>query len=252
MLSTSSPIFPALSAIAIVLSAITFYFTQQEAAPQAEKKTAVYDSAPLEQSIEVLTNEILRLGTRLESLEELASKDSSPLAKTANKEDTESDQELVEARINQAVEAVIEERGVELAQEAQRRAKRQQGRTGMSRWVDNSRDKLPNLYDQIADTMNLDPRTELEVEEILETGFETLTMITNELLEGDLNDEEVTALQIEAKDEFGNIIEQLDEILEPQEMIQLGQIYSEEVDPKVGGAITNNGNQGVEEAAEEN
>jgi hypothetical protein len=100
--------------------------------------------------------------------------------------------------------------------------------------------------------MNLDPRTELEVEEILETGFETLTMITTELLEGDLNDEEVTALQIEAKDEFGNIIEQLDGVLEPQEMIQLGQIYSEEVDPKVGGAITNSGNQGVEDAAQEN
>ena len=122
----------------------------------------------------------------------------------------------------------------------------------MSKWVNNSRQKLPNLYDQITDTMNLDPRTEIEVEEILETGFETLTIITTELMEGDHNDEEVQALQIEAKQEWGNIIGQLDEVLEPQEMIQLGQIYSEEVDPKVGGAITDTGNQGVEEAEGEN
>ena len=117
----------------------------------------------------------------------------------------------------------------------------------MSRWVDNSRDKLPNLYDRIAEKMDLDPQTELAVEEILETGFETLSMITTELVEGDLDDGEILALQIEAKDEFGNIIGQLDEVLDPQQMIHLGQIYSAEVDPKVGGAITNNGNEGDSE-----
>ena len=72
-------------------------------------------------------------------------------------------------------------------------------------------------------------------------------MITTELVEGDLDDDEILALQIEAKDEFGNIIGQLDEVLDPQQMIQLGQIYSAEVDPKVGGAITDNGNQGDSE-----
>ena len=84
----------------------------------------------------------------------------------------------------------------------------------------------------------------MAVEEILETGFETMSMIATEMAEGDLNDEEVLALQVETKDEVGNIIQQLDEVLEPQEMVLLGQIYSVEIDPKVGGAITNSGNQG--------
>jgi len=68
-------------------------------------------------------------------------------------------------------------------------------------------------------------------------------MITTELVEGDLDDDEILALQIEAKDEFGNIIRQLDEVLEPSEMIWLGTLYSAEVDPKLGGAIENAGIQ---------
>ena len=252
MSSSTSGIFQATSILAVILSGIAIYSTQQSPAktnpvPTTESNsTAQISTAQLEESITSLRRELITLQFRLDAMEQTGVEDS------AARETTEIEaeakrvqlQEVEAERITAAVEAVIDERGVELAKEAQRRAKREQGRTGMSRWVDNSRNKLPNLYDQIAEKMELDPRTELAVEEILETGFETLSMITTELVEGDLDDDEILALQIEAKDEFGNIIGQLDEVLDPQQMIHLGQIYSAEVDPKVGGAITNTGNQG--------
>ena len=248
-ISGSSPLFPALSALAVVLAGSAIYVAQQDTKPVPTQTQTAFDASVLEQSISNLREEMIGLQTRLESMEEAALEKSAALGTTEVEAEAKRVQlwALEAERITAAVEAVIDERGVDLAKEAQRRAKREQGRTGMSRWVNNSRDKLPNLYDRIAEKMDLDLQTEIAVEEILETGFETLTMITTELVEGDLDDDEILALQIEAKDEFGNIIGQLDEVLDPQQMIHLGQIYSEEVDPKVGGAITNNGNQGDSE-----
>ena len=248
-ISGSSPLFPALSALAVVLAGSAIYVAQQDTKPVPTQTQTAFDASVLEQSISNLREEMIGLQTRLESMEEAALEESAALGTTEVEAEAKRVQlwALEAERITAAVEAVIDERGVDLAKEAQRRAKREQGRTGMSRWVNNSRDKLPNLYDRIAEKMDLDLQTEIAVEEILETGFETLSMITTELVEGDLDDDEILALQIEAKDEFGNIIGQLDEVLDPQQMIHLGQIYSEEVDPKVGGAITNNGNQGDSE-----
>ena len=248
-ISASSPLFPALSMLAVVLAGSAIYVAQQDTKPVPTRTQAAFDTSVLEQSISNLRGEVVSLQTRLESMEEAALKESAALGTTEIEAEAERVQlrALEAERIAAAVEAVIDERGVDLAKEAQRRAKREEGRTGMSRWVDSSRDKLPNLYDRIAEKMDLDHQTEIAVEVILETGFETLSMITTELVEGDLDDDEILALQIEAKDEFGNIIGQLDEVLDPQQMIHLGQIYSAEVDPKVGGAITNNGNQGDSE-----
>ena len=248
-ISGSSSLFPALSILAVVVAVSAIYVAQQDTESVPTQTQAAFDASVLEQSISSLRDEMASLQTRLESMEEAALEKSAAIGTTEVEAEAKRVQlrALEAERIAAAVEAVIDERGVELAKEAQRRAKREQGRTGMSRWVDNSRDKLPNLYDRIAEKMNLDHQTEIAVEEILETGFETLSMITTELVEGDLDDDEILALQIEAKEEFGNIIGQLDEVLDPQQMIHLGQIYSAEVDPKVGGAITNNGNQGDSE-----
>ena len=250
MSGPGSPLFPALSFVAVILAGSAVYFAQQQ--PEPVQIQASFDPSDLEETIGALRQQVLGLQTKLDSMEKTVANKSDPLTEPESEQKRIQLRALEAERITAAVEAVIEERGPELAKKAQSRAKRDAGRTTMSKWVNNSRQKLPNLYDQITDTMNLDPRTEIEVEEILETGFETLTIITTELMEGDHNDEEVQALQIEAKQEWGNIIDQLDEVLDPQEMIQLGQIYSEEVDPKVGGAITDTGNQGVEEAEGEN
>jgi hypothetical protein len=248
MSTSSTSFFHARSLLAVFLSATAIYFSQQTPARMDPISTTTESNstAQLEEAISSLRGELITLQFRLDALELTSIEESAALGATEIEAEAKRVQlrALEAERITAAVEAVIDDRGVELAKEAQRRAKREQGRTGMSRWVDNSRNKLPNLYDRIAEKMDLDRQTEIAVEEILETGFETLTMITNELVEGDLDDGEVLALQIEAKDEFGNIIEQLDEVLDPQQMIHLGQIYSAEVDPKVGGAITNTGNQG--------
>jgi hypothetical protein len=126
----------------------------------------------------------------------------------------------------------------------------------MSRWVGNARSKLPNLYEQIAEKMELDPETEMAVEEILETGFETMTILSEELLNGDFPEEEeaqmVAEIQGEIRQEVGTMITELDEVLNPAQMVQLGQIYGEEVDPRIGQGIVNNGNAGDSEEETQN
>jgi hypothetical protein len=159
-------------------------------------------------------------------------------------------------RITAAVEAVMEERGVELAKAAQRRAKRDEVGGRMTNWIGNARSKLPNLYEKITDKMELDPETEMAVEEILETGFETMTILSDELLNGDFPEGEeaqmVAEIQGEIRQEVGTIISELDEVLNPAQMVQLGQIYGEEVDPRIGQGIVNNGNAGDSEEETQN
>ena len=88
----------------------------------------------------------------------------------------------------------------------------------------------------------------MEVEEILETSFEIMTILSNEILTGDFPAEEETEMiaeiQGEIRQEVGTMIGELDEVLNPAQMVQLGQIYAEEVDPRVGQGIVNNGNDG--------
>jgi len=244
---SNSSAFQAISILAVILSGIAIYSTQQPPATMDPVPTTESNNtAQLEEAIASLRGELITLQFRLDAVEQAGVEESS--ARETTGIDAEAKRVQLQAleadRIAAAVEAVIDERGVELAKQAQRQAKREQSRGSMSRWVDKARSRLPNLYERIADKMELAPRTEMAVEEILETGFETMSMIATEMAEGDLNDEEVLALQVETKDEVGNIIQQLDEVLEPQEMVLLGQIYSVEIDPKVGGAITNSGNQG--------
>jgi hypothetical protein len=57
----------------------------------------------------------------------------------------------------------------------------------------------------------------------------------------------IAEIQGEIRQEVGSLIGELDEVLNPAQMIQLGQIYAEEVDPRVGQGIINNGNQGDSE-----
>ena len=160
----------------------------------------------------------------------------------------------LEGRIIDAVDRVMEEKGLEYARAAQERSDQQQqraklnkSRDGFVSWVDSGRAKLPNLYNRIAE-LDLAPQTAIEVEEILENGFQTMAFLTEQLYT-DPPPEEADAMAImgEVKEEAGSIIQDLDEILTPEEMIALGQVYSEEVDPRLGGGMINNGNQGDSE-----
>jgi hypothetical protein len=75
-----------------------------------------------------------------------------------------------------------------------------------------------------------------------------MTILSNEILEGDFPEGEelemISEIQGELREEVGALIGELDEVLNPAQMVQLGQIYIEEVDPRVGQGIVNNGNQG--------
>ena len=248
---SSSPLFPALSFVAVVLSGSAIYFTQQQPKPVPVQTQASFDPSGLQESISALRQEVMGLQTKLDSMDKAAAEKSDAVVETEDEAKRVQLRAIEADRITAAVEAVMDERGQELADQAQRRAKSQDRRTGMSKWVGNARSKLPNLYDKITEKMELDPETEMAVEEILETGFETMTILSEELLNGDFPEGEeaemVAEIQGEIRQEVGTMIDELDEVLNPAEMIQLGQIYGQEVDPRIGQGIVNNGNQGDSE-----
>lgn len=246
-----SPLFPALSFVSVILAGSAFYFSQQQPEPVPVQTQASFDPSGLEESISALRQEVMGIQTKLDSMGKTVSE--KPGASTEPETEAKRVQlRAIEAeRITAAVEAVMEERGVELAQDAQRRAKREEVGGRMTNWIGNARNKLPNLYEKITDKMELDSETEMAVEEILETSFETMTILSDELLNGDFPEGEeaqmIAEIQGEIRQEVGSLIGELDEVLNPAQMIQLGQIYSEEVDPRVGQGIVNNGNQGDSE-----
>ncbi len=245
---SSSPLFPALSLVSVLAAGSALYFVQKQPEPVPVQTQASFDPSALEETISALRQEVMSLQSKLDSMGKTVSEQ--PEASTEPEgEEKRVQLRAVEAeRITAAVEAVMEERGVELAQQAQRRAKRDEVGGRMTKWVGTARSKLPKLYDQITDKMELDPETEMKVEEILETSFEIMTILSNEILTGDFPEEEETEMiaeiQGEIRAEVGTMIGELDVVLNPAQMVQLGQIYLEEVDPRVGQGIINNGNDG--------
>jgi len=248
---SSSPMFPALSVVSLLLAGSALYFPQQQPEPVPVQTPASFDSSGLEESISALRQEVMGLQSKLDLMGKTVSE------KPGTPTEPESEEMRVQLRareterITATVEAAMEERGVELAQTAQRRAKRDEVGGRMTKWIGTARGKLPNLYDKIVEKMELDPETEMVVEDILETSFHAMTILSEELLHGDFPEEEedqmIAEIQGEIRQEVGTLIGELDEVLNPAQMVQLGQIYSEEVDPRVGQGIVNNGNQGDDE-----
>jgi hypothetical protein len=253
---SSSPLFPALSLVSVLVAGSALYFVQQQPEPVPVQTQASFDPSVLEETISALRQEVMGLQSKLDSMEITAAEKSDAVVETEGEEKRGQLRAVEAERITAAVEAVMEERGVELAQQAQRRAKRDEVGGRMSNWIGNARTKLPNLYDKITEKMELDPQTEMAVEEILETGFETMTILSDELLNGDFPEEEeaqmIAEIQGEIRQEVGTMIGELDEVLNPAQMVQLGQIYAEEVDPRVGQGIVNNGNAGDSEEETQN
>jgi hypothetical protein len=253
---SSSPLFPALSLVSVLVAGSALYFVQQQPEPVPVQTQASFDPSVLEETISALRQEVMGLQSKLDSMEITAAEKSDAVVETEGEEKRGQLRAVEAERITAAVEAVMEERGVELAQQAQRRAKRDEVGGRMSNWIGNARTKLPNLYDKITEKMELDPQTEMAVVEILETGFETMTILSDELLNGDFPEEEeaqmIAEIQGEIRQEVGTMIGELDEVLNPAQMVQLGQIYAEEVDPRVGQGIVNNGNAGDSEEETQN
>lgn len=245
---SSSSLFPALSLLSILLAGSAIYLTQQQPEAIPVQTRDSFDPSGLEQSITALRQEVKGLQSKLDSMGKIASENPDAMTEPEKEQQRVQFRARETERITAAVESAMETRGVELAQIAQRRAKRDEVGGRMTKWIGTARSKLPKLYDQITDKMELDPDTEMEVEEILETSFEIMTILSNEILTGDFPAEEETEMiaeiQGEIRQEVGTMIGELDEVLNPAQMVQLGQIYAEEVDPRVGQGIVNNGNDG--------
>ena len=122
---SSSPLFPALSFVSVLLAGSAVYFVQQQPEPVPVQTQASFDPSGLEESISALRQEVMGLQSKLDSMGKTVSE--KPGASTEPETEAKRVQlRAIEAeRITAAVEAVMEERGVELAQDAQRRAKRE-------------------------------------------------------------------------------------------------------------------------------
>ena len=256
---SSSPLFPALSLVSALVAGAALYSVQQqqtEPQPVPVETEASFDPSGLEESVSALRREVLELQSKLVLMAKTVSEKPGVSTEPESEEKRVQLHALEAERITTAVEAAMEERGVELAKKAQRRANRVETGTRMSDWIGKARNKLPNLYNQITDKMELDPQTEMAVEEILETSFEVMTILSDEILNGDFPEEEeaqmIGEIQTEIKQEVGSLIGELDEVLNPAQMVQLGQIYAEEVDPRIGQGIVNNGNEGDSEEETQN
>lgn len=251
----SSTLFQSLSLLAVILSGTALFISQQQEAPQQIASTPVVtvDNAAIEESVEQLRSDLLVLQGRLDLLEQPPEeKQENTDEESATSHQIEaSSAAALEARVVKAVDEVMERRGVEYAKRAQRAAKAEGARDGMSRWVRNAREKLPNLHDRITAEMNLDYRREQAVQDLIDSSLETMSFLTDQLhADPPLDEFEQQALMGEVKQEVGTLVEGLDEILEDSELIELGVLYSEEVDPRVGGVIINEGKEGEEEAGE--
>ena len=258
----ATSLFRSSSLLAVLLSVIAIYIASQSPTEGNPPPITVQSNHvdQLEKTIANLRDELITLQFRLDGLEELElarGQESTP--PEAEVVESSADGEL-DGRIIAAVDRVMVAKGLEFAKVARQEAEEQQQqkklnqtRDGFSSWVDNGRAKLPNLYNRIRDELELAPQTALEVEEILENGFQTMSFLTEQLYT-DPPPEQAEALAImgEVKGEAGSIIEELDEILTPEEMIALGQVYSEEVDPRLGQGFITNGNQGDDEDETQN
>jgi len=224
------------------------YLAQQQPEPTPVQTHAPFDSSRLEKSVSELRQEVMELQSQLKSMGKAVSESTEALTGPESEERRVQFRARETERITAAVEAVMETRGVELAQHAQVRAKREEVGGRMTNWVSTARSKLPKLYEKITAEMELDPETEEAVEEILETSYGVMTFLSNEILEGDFPEGEelemIAEIQGEIREEVGTLVGELDEVLNPAQMIHLGEIYIEEVDPRIGQGIVNNGYEG--------
>jgi len=232
-MSASTPsFFQALSVVAVILSGAAIYISQQpDSPPPTEGNSPVaFDSSPLEESMERIHSDLLTLETRLDALEQTA-----PDEETGSAEEIPADlaqiatvealEVLFSGKLVEAVDRVMEEKGVEYARRAQKQAEIEDAREGTSRWVDGSVARLPRILDRVADQMNLGNARFLQVEEILTTSIGTAAHLTDELYsDPPPNAEQSEEIIGEIKSIYGQLGEQLGEVLNKEEMGQFGRI----------------------------
>ncbi|MEM7166479.1 MAG: hypothetical protein AAF581_13520 [Planctomycetota bacterium] len=232
----------AISCLALAGAGAAVFMSQQQ--PRTTTTTTIeqVDTTDLEQQIAQLRAEVTTLRARLDAVEAKPALSPTISASSTGTDVEYSAEAPEEDRIALAVEAVLEEKGVEYVKQAQRIAKRDGARDGMTKWVNSRRERLPALYERISQKMRLDPRRGRQVEDIIHTTFESMNELTEQLhAEPPLSDEDQYAIMGEIKTSVGTMVGQLDEVLEDEELIQLGELTIESELPRVGYAIIEEG-----------
>lgn len=191
-----------------------------------------------------LTAMVAELRARLEAVERRTRPPETPvLAPTSVEElDDVPVAEVGKEKLARAVEAVLDEKGVEYLKNAQRVAKRESARDGLTKWVDSQTEKLPALQERIAQRLNVDPRRRLLVGEVIDSTFETMRELTDQLhADPPPSEEDQYAIMGEVKSSVGAMVEELDELLEADELIELGEITIESGIPRVGHVLVKTG-----------
>ena len=224
-----TPAFKALVILALILSGVSFFYSSNSKIQEPARpiqKVAQVDTAALEETLNQLRSELITLNSRIDALEAPNELGESPAAKKEKGGSKEAlvGEAAIAAKVNEAVEKALDQHGVELVKKAQREAKREGNRAGFDKFVSSYGEGLPQVYQSIADKMNLDRNRQQQLEETLEAGWARMDEMTAQLFNDDLAPEDERTLMGEIKSVGGETIQELGTLLNPGEMMQLGEI----------------------------
>ena len=131
---SSSSLFPALSLVSVLLAGSAVYLAQQQPEAIPVQTRAPFDPSGLERSISVLVQEMKGLQSKLDSMGKTVSEQPDSSTEPENEQERIQFRARETERITAAVEAMMETRGVELAQNAQRQRRPGGGRGGCGAW----------------------------------------------------------------------------------------------------------------------
>jgi hypothetical protein len=253
MSNSKASLFPSISLLALILS-VTAIFLQQQSNPSAttpsQQTTSSSDTSKLQMKFSQLRNEVKQLQERLDSIESTSAKSEITGARSRGSnssasqlldelhdgnQSTDGSDKSVSAllgedltrdeRLLAAVEAVMEERGVEYTQAALRRSEIEESRDKTTEFVDGSLERVPRILDQVAREMNLGVARQLQLEDVLLTYSDTAAQITDDLYrDPPPSYDETEQIVAEYWQVFGQLGGQLQEVLNDEEMKQFGQI----------------------------
>ena len=249
MSDSKNSLFHSISLLALVLSATAIFLQQQSTPPPtstSNETTTSSSTSELEESLSQLRGEVRQLQAQLESIEATNVKsettgaqgngpDSSTIQLLDETGSTDGSGKSVSALIGEdltsderllaAVEAVMEERGVEYTRAALRRSEIEESRDKTTEFVDGSLERVPRILDQVAREMNLGAARQLQLEDVLMTYSDTAALITDDLYSNPPPSyDETEQIVAEYWQVFGQLGGQLQEVLNDEELKQFGQI----------------------------
>lgn len=248
MNASKTSLFHAISILALILSSIAIWLQQQPTPSSTSNFDSNSSSTPeLKETISQLRVEVGRLQAQLQQIKsaQSATENSKVLTATSLGDDvadptgmnTESgkainallDQSLSsDERLLAAVEAVMEERGVEYTRAAIRRSEIEESRDKTTEFVDGSLERVPRIIDQVAQEMNLGAARQIQLEDVLLTYSDTAAIITDELYrDPPPSHDETEQIVAEYWQVFGQLGGQLQEVLDEEELEQFGKIVGE-------------------------